>query len=408
MKTRLRAVGAVAAAMVMLAACGGGTSSEAESSAPEQTSADTRIVVDSRGVEVEVPTEIKTVATVSDAFVEEIMYALDVDAEVTGLSGTCIVKEFSYDFVALDGEPFEYTGGMNPANYLMPEMRDMPIFAQDGQFNFETLATIDPDVLIIHSGCCTVNWAEGDSGMEETLNKLDGLGIPTVVVHGPNYTGQPNLEDMRAGIEVVGDVFGKKDEASDIATLIEDEINEVVARTADIPEDEKTTVLIFGLNPNVRSEGNSGIAMGVQDVQSYMLTDFVNATNVFTTDITSSPLNAEQVLASDPDAIILPTHNGYHPPRELLDTDYFTNLSSMRAIQEERVAALPWSPCNCDQRLEMPVNVMVMAKTAYPELFEDIDLEQWMLDYFMELYGVDEETADGIISALWMDWARTQ
>ena len=401
--------------LVVLAACLALLVSGCASTSPSPTTtgnatptSNTRVVVDSRGVEVEVPTEIKTVATVSDAFIEEVMIALGVDAEVTAIGGTCIVREFKYDYTAKSGEAFAYTGGMNPANYLRPEMRDKPIFVADGQFNLETLAAVDPDVLIIHSGCCSVNWLEGDARMAQTLETLKGLGIPTVVVNGPNYSGRPSLDDMRSGIEVIGDVFGVKPEASKLADIIEGEIDNVVARTKDIPEAERAKVLLFGMNPNVRKEGGSGSAFGKKDVQAYMLEEFVNATNVFTSDVGSVPLNAEQVLALDPDVFVLPTSNGYHPPRELLDTNDFENLSSMRAIKNGRVAALPWSPCNCDQRLEMPVVVMVMAKAAYPDKFADVNLEAWMRDYFQRIYGVDEAQADGIISALWMDWARDE
>lgn len=410
-KPSLRALlAAISAGALLISGCAAGSSSPSQTPAVNTRSADatTRTIIDSRGVSVELPAQIKTVATVSDAFVEEVMYALGVEAEVTAIGATCLVRDFTYDFESKSGEKFSYIGGMNPANYLQPQLRDQPIFVQDSQFNFETLASVNPDVLIIHSGCCSVNWQNNDAEMAQTLEKLEGLGIATVVVHGPNFSGEPSIDDMQRGIEVIGDVFGLKDEATKIGDIIQDEIAEVVARTKDIDEPEKAKVLLFGMNPNVRKEGGSGSAFGKKDVQAYMLEEFVNATNVFTENVGSVPLNAEQVLALDPDVFLLPTNNGYHPPRELTDTSDFANLETMRAIQDGRVASLPWSPCNCDQRLEMPVVVMVMAKAAYPDKFADINLEEWMQDYFKRIYGVDQDDADGIIDALWMDWARDQ
>lgn len=146
----------------------------------------------------------------------------------------------------------------------------------------------------------------------------------------------------------------------------------------------------------------------MKDIQSYLLENVVNAKNAFQDDSFSRDLNAEQVLALDPDVIILPTWNGYHPPRELYDTPDFRNLETMRAIQQRRIASLPWSPCNCDKRLEYPIDVMVMAKAIYPDRFEDINLEAWLIDFFKNVYDVDDETADGLLSALWMDWVREQ
>jgi len=119
-------------------------------------------------------------------------------------------------------------------------------------------------------------------------------------------------------------------------------------------------------------------------------------------------LNTEHVLALNPGVLILPTSNGYHPPRELYDTPDFKHLSMLKAVRERRIYALPWSPCNCDQRLEYPINVMVMAKAAYPQLFADIKLEGWMISFFRNVYHVDDKTANRLIDVLWMGWARDQ
>jgi iron complex transport system substrate-binding protein len=67
--------------------------------------------------------------------------------------------------------------------------------------------------------------------------------------------------------------------------------------------------------------------------------------------------------------------------------------------------ALPWTPWNCEKRLEYPIDAMVIAKAAYPEIFADIDLADWLLDFYQGLYGVDRKTAKKIRAAQWMDWA---
>ena len=68
------------------------------------------------------------------------------------------------------------------------------------------------------------------------------------------------------------------------------------------------------------------------------------------------------------------------------------------------VAALPFTPCNNEKRLEFPIDVMVMAKTAYPVRFKDIDLASWVLDFYKRLYSVDTATAKGLRACQWMDW----
>jgi len=46
----------------------------------------------------------------------------------------------------------------------------------------------------------------------------------------------------------------------------------------------------------------------------------------------------------------------------------------------------------------------VIAKAAYPGRFADIDLGEWLLDFYKNVYGVDDGTAKALRSAQWMDW----
>jgi iron complex transport system substrate-binding protein len=292
----------------------------------------------------------------------------------------------------------------------MPDLRRQPLFIKPGtEMNFETLAKSKPDVLLVHAGCCTINWRAGDDQkMNSTLGKLRSLGIPTVVLHGPNFSGRPDMAALSDNLRILGQVFGREESAQKLASFLESEVKRVSDRTKGIAEARKPRVLLFGLNPNVRRSGGSGTAVGRRDIQSYMLEEVVHARNAFPDDSFSKDLNTEQVLALDPDVFVLPTSNGYHPPRELYGTQDFANLGILKAIRERRISALPWSPCNCDQRLEYPVHVMVMAQAAYPQLFSDIDLEDWMVRFFRNVYRVDDRTANGLIDALWMNWARDQ
>lgn len=52
--------------------------------------------------------------------------------------------------------------------------------------------------------------------------------------------------------------------------------------------------------------------------------------------------------------------------------------------------------------------MMVIAKAAYSEKFEDVDLGEWLLDFYMNVYNVDRNTAIGIRSAQWMDWTTEE
>ncbi|MBI9043461.1 MAG: ABC transporter substrate-binding protein [Anaerolineaceae bacterium] len=365
---------------------------------------ETKIVVDSRGVEVEIPVDPQRVVSVSDALVEEVMTVFGIQDRVIGIGSTCLIRDFTYDFETIAGEKFSYSGGMNPANYLNPDLIDQPFFVKPGtEMNFETLASLEPDVLIIDVGACTLPWKTDKEAMEQGIERLESLGIPTIVLMGPNSGGTLEIGALSGVIKILGEVFNHEVEAEELAVYLEDSIQLVIERTQDIPEDQRATVLLLGLNPDVRTEGGVGQVSGNKDIQSYFVEEIVHAKNAFSGE-TTSLLNLEQILALDPEVIILPTWNGYHPPRELYEVNHFQNIQSLKAIENHRVGALPWSPCNCDKRLEYPIDVYVIAKVTYPELFEDIDLSEWILQFYQDVYKISEEDAMGLLEVQWMEW----
>ncbi|HSK09510.1 MAG TPA: hypothetical protein VK911_08030 [Vicinamibacterales bacterium] len=111
-----------------------------------------------------------------------------------------------------------------------------------------------------------------------------------------------------------------------------------------------------------------------------------------------------RTCALDPDVIFLPTSSGYHPPRELTEAPYFRDLQRLRAVREGRVYALPWSPMNCARRVEYPVELMIMAKGAYPERLADVAVHDWILDFYRSIYRVDAEQARSLRRAQWLEW----
>jgi iron complex transport system substrate-binding protein len=136
-----------------------------------------------------------------------------------------------------------------------------------------------------------------------------------------------------------------------------------------------------------------------------MIEHLVGARNAYRGPGSRVLLNAEQILALDPDVIFLPTSAGYHPPRELAEAPYFSELQHLRAVREKRVYALPWTPMNCARRLEYPLDLLVMAKGAFPDRFRDLAVHQWALAFYRRTYGIDERQALELRRAQWLDWA---
>jgi iron complex transport system substrate-binding protein len=293
---------------------------------------------------------------------------------------------------------------MNPAFFLHRSMAGLPLFVRPGtEMNFETLAGLSPDLLILDLGACTLPWRNDPRAMEQGMDRLAALGIPTVVLMGANSGGPPGVEGVSDRIRILGEVFDRREQAARLSGYLEQSIRFVSDRTGSIRDEDRRSVLLLGLNPRLRGGGGAGQASGTMDIQSALAEQIVHARNAYRGK-NSATLNFEQILTLDPDVIILPTSNGYHTPRELYEGPYFQILRHLKAARNRRVGSLPWSPCNCDKRLEYPIDVFVMAWTVYPELFRDLDLPARILDFYQAVYSLDRKTAMGLLKAQWLEW----
>ncbi len=394
----------LAALLVLSAGCvGAGQGGTVPEPGPDDNSY--RTVVDSRGVAVEVPKNIERVVTVSDGLVEGAMVAFGVDETLVGLGSSCIQRDWTYSYPLDDGGQVNESGGCNVLQVLSPRIKSLPLVMESGvAMNYETLSSLNPDVVILRLGCCSLQ-SKDDEMTQRTINAIESLGIPLIVLYSPNCYNQPDLHMISDEIAILGQVFEREDEAKRLAEYLESQIAFVDERTRDIPEPEQPTVLIFGLSPKHRAEGAAGTAHGLRTTESYMIEGIVHAKNAFRSETGNFQiLNTEMILALDPDVIVLCTAWGYHPPGELYDATYYKNLRELRAVKNHRVMSLPWTPCNCAKRLEYPIDVMVIAKAAYPERFADVDLAEWLLEFYENVYGVDRTTAEELRSAQWMNW----
>jgi iron complex transport system substrate-binding protein len=368
--------------------------------------AEDRAIVDMRGKEVNFPADPKKVATIDDGFVEGIMTYLGVMDRVVAIASWSMKRDYNYDFESANGEKYSFQG-WNTMKYLHPWLNDLPCYnsPQGDILDFETLAKAEPDLVILRVGDCTVG--EDDlTRVEQTIGTIEALGLPLVVIYAPGFYRKAELVTLRDEMGVVGDIFGQKEKALALADYLASTEKTIRERTANIKEADKSRMLYVGLNPDLRNEGMVGGAFGVNTPESYIIENVAGAKNAFDGQGYGVPLSAEQIYALDPDVIVLPTWNGYHPPRELFETAYFSNLAELRAIKDKRVYAMPWTPMNCARRVEYPIDMLIIAKAAYPEIFKDIKVYDFALDFYKKVYGVDDKTAIGLRTTQILDWMK--
>lgn len=369
------------------------------------------LLTDMRGIQVALPREINRVVTISDGFIAGVMSYLGEVDKIVGLGSRCVQMNFSYDYTGAAGEDYRYENGMNTVLFLHPRLQDLPLIAASNlALNVEALAGLRPDVVILRAGSCTFGSLE-DENTQKTIHTLEAIGIPLVVLKGPPCYDEPTLDFISEEIRLIGRLFDQEERAGELAGFLEEQAQQIKMRTRDIPEAGKKRVLMLGLSPRVRASGGAGNTKGEDTIESFFLEDYANARNAYEGmggRASYVVLSAEQIYALNPDVILLPTSSGYHPPRELYTAPYFENLQRLRAVKDKKVFALPWTPCNCAKRIEYPIEMMIMAKAAYPEKFADIKVHEWVLEFYRQTFGVDAATARRLRSAQWLDWTVEQ
>lgn len=356
-----------------------------------------------RGVQVTVPVSPRRVITLDDGFAAGVMTSLGVQDAIIAVGSHCPVKIFKYTYPKADGREYAYIDGMNPVGFLNPRLRDVPYMATYGQStNYEELAKLQPDLVFLRVGSCYSS--EDSEILKRKMKMIEAMGIPLVVLNGPSTFCDPTVEHISEEIRIVGAAFGMEKKAAALADYLEGVVDTVRIRTAGVTDEQRPSVLLFGLSPKARGEGGAGTAHGRDSIESYFVESIAKGRNAFEGSGSFSVVNVEHVFAMDPDVIILPTAWGYHPPSELYTAPYYSRLSGLSAVKNRRVVALPWTPCNCAKRIEYPIEVMVMAKALHPELFDDIVINEWVLEFYRNVYHVDEATAEGLRSTQWLDW----
>jgi iron complex transport system substrate-binding protein len=369
-------------------------------------SADHRELTDFRGKSVKVPRIVKRVVTIDDGLSEGILTILGESDKIVGLGSKSLRKTSSFTIPNAFGPDFSYKDCMNPVRYLNPGFADLPLIKDKAGINFESLASLSPDLVIIRTGSCSASFGVSGQAFEKNIDVIESLGIPVITLMAPPCSAEPTLDNISKEIRLLGRIFDKEAKAAEVADELQGWVEEIRKRTHDIPGDQKPRLLALGLSPQARNEGGAGNVRS--GILKYYIEDVVNARSAFTVTYHTPDtglISAEQVFAMDPDVLILTTSFGYHPPEELYNAPYYQVFKDLRAVKKQRVSALPFTPANCDaSRIEFPIDLMVIAKTAYPEKFKDIKVNQWVLDFYQAVYGVDHETALRLRTAQLLDW----
>ena len=330
--------------------------------------------------------------------------------EVTldGPAGRVILGEGRQIFFAavLDGDdPFQRVVGWrddllqaSPESYALyaekfPQIADIPTFGgfKDGTFDIEQAVALNPDVMILN---LEAKAATDEAGYEEKLAKV---GIPIVYV---DFREDPFVHTSQS-MEIIGEIFGKEDRAAEFNAFYDAEI----ARVTDVidAQTDLDRPLVFVERAGGYSEdccmsfGNANFGNFVE------LAGGENMAGPFIPG-TFGTINAEQVIASDPDQIIVTGGNweAYVPGGDWVgvgpgsdEAEARTKLAALmkrpgftgvKAVENNQVHAIWHQFYNNPYSF---VAVQQLAKWIHPELFPDLDPEATLAELHARFLPID-------------------
>ncbi|NTF34585.1 ABC transporter substrate-binding protein [Rhizobium skierniewicense] len=335
------------------------------------------------------------VSTVLPAFADKVtikdVTGRDVDVNVPVKNVILGEGRQIYFLAALDkNNPFEHVVGWrddlpkaDPESYQAylakyPDVAKLPTFGgmKDGTFDIEQAVALKPDVIIMNIDAKT---ATEEAGYIEKLGKV---GIPLVYV---DFREKP-MENTEPSMRVMGKLMGKEDLAEDFITFRADSIK----RVTDVLDKEKPKKPVVFVE---RAGGYSDdCCMSFGNENFGKMVEIAGGINMAKDIIpgTFGTVNPEQVIASNPDQIIITggKWDAYVPGGNWVGVGYGADLKEARrklenltkrpaftgvkAVQDGNVHAIWHQFYNNPYQF---VAIQEIAKWLHPELFKDLDPE---------------------------------
>ncbi|HIQ59378.1 MAG TPA: ABC transporter substrate-binding protein [Candidatus Merdivicinus intestinavium] len=363
-------------ALTALAGCGSGGSSQAESSAAETvsaeespaeadsgaadsgTEADTVVITDHAGRQVEVPAQINRVV------VTDILPMASVLTVFLGSADKIVGIHPSSMSAAESGLLGE----------LFPEILEADTsFMAGGDLNVEQLLNLDPDVVLVNASST------------ELISAIENAGLTAVGI-SPSKWDYDILETYDQWIALLSQMFPESSKSEEISAYSKEVYGLVQERVKDIPEEEKKSILFL-----YNYDDNQIITSGKHFFGQYWA-DAIggrNAAEEVEAENSNAVISMEQVYQWDPDVVLITNFTTAQPDDLYNNTIGGNDWSSVKAVTDGQVYKMPLGTYRSyTPSADTPVTFLWMAKTVYPELFEDIDITAEVRDYYQELYGV--------------------
>lgn len=324
------------------------TSSESEESGDSQE-AESREITDMAGRTMTVPTEIESV-----------------------FSTGSVAAIYLYTIVPDRLLGWNYELNDIEKSIILDEYETLPNFGMGDSVNYEAVIEANPTIAL---NVGTIN----DAMISDCDDLSEKLGIPVVAVDG-------DLNAAPEAYRFLGDLFGVEDDAEKLAAYAEETFEDI--ENMDVPEEEKVRIY-YG-------NGEDSLETAPAGSSHADIIEMVNAVNVADLELGDGSrvqISAEQLLAWDPDVIIVngePKSNmtGNSAAEAILNNpDY----ASLKAVQNGQVYGTPNAPFSWVDRPPGPnriIGIRWLSGLIYPD-YLNFDVDEEVKEFFSLFYHVD-------------------
>ena len=256
---------------------------------------------------------------------------------------------------------------------ILDKYQDLPNFGMGDAVNYEAVIAANPTIAI--------NSGKINDAMVSDCDALsESLGIPVVAVDN-------ELNNSAEAFRFMGELLGVEDHAEELAQYAEQVFTDINA-LSDIPEEKKVSVY-FG-------NGEDSLETAPRGSQHAQILDAINAVNVADLELGDGSrvqISAEQLLAWDPDVIVVNGEPKADKSGNSAVEDILSNpdYASLKAVQDQKVYGTPNAPFSWVDRPAGPNRLIGMrwfSALIYPEYIK-CDINEEIHKFFDLFYHVD-------------------
>ena len=256
---------------------------------------------------------------------------------------------------------------------ILDKYQDLPNFGMGDAVNYEAVIAANPTIAI--------NSGKINDAMVSDCDALsESLGIPVVAVDN-------ELNNSAEAFRFMGELLGVEDHAEELAQYAEQVFTDINA-LSDIPEEKKVSVY-FG-------NGEDSLETAPRGSQHAQILDAINAVNVADLELGDGSrvqISAEQLLAWNPDVIVVNGEPKADKSGNSAAEDILSNpdYASLKAVQDQKVYGTPNAPFSWVDRPAGPNRLIGMrwfSALIYPEYIK-CDINEEIHKFFDLFYHVD-------------------